>query len=195
MHLIRVPLSQIKPEYQYAWHFVLSVDHVPPLSICLRLQDEKAEGFISLPEFRIDRAIECRRKLWVSLTCRWNYPSSTFVLTHTTWTHKTLPRVHKNTNRSSPFWLTAVPSKPVIPKSRASSSPQIVLRKWTGEQLCASVTLRVCVCVLIRTTVRGWGRHVSFHEYFNWVNQVWTRQQPINTTLCMNKAWTWAHCC
>ncbi|KAF3838046.1 hypothetical protein F7725_009814 [Dissostichus mawsoni] len=25
--------------------------------------DEKAEGFISLPEFRIDRAIECRRKL------------------------------------------------------------------------------------------------------------------------------------
>lgn len=25
-------------------------------------QDEKAEGFISLPEFRIDRAIECRRK-------------------------------------------------------------------------------------------------------------------------------------
>lgn len=24
--------------------------------------DEKAEGFISLPEFRIDRAIECRRK-------------------------------------------------------------------------------------------------------------------------------------
>ncbi|KAG2463741.1 CNKR2 kinase, partial [Polypterus senegalus] len=28
--------------------------------------DEKAEGFISLPEFRIDRAIECRRKLWMN---------------------------------------------------------------------------------------------------------------------------------
>ncbi|CAJ0965495.1 unnamed protein product [Ranitomeya imitator] len=26
--------------------------------------DEKAEGFISLPEFRIDRAIECRKKQW-----------------------------------------------------------------------------------------------------------------------------------
>lgn len=32
-------------------------------------------------------------------------------------------------------WLTAVPSKPVIPKSRASSLPQIVSRKWTGEQV------------------------------------------------------------
>ena len=29
----------------------------------LFLQDEKAEGFVSLPEFKIDRASECRRKL------------------------------------------------------------------------------------------------------------------------------------
>jgi len=28
----------------------------------LSLQDEKAEGFISLPEFKIDRASECRKK-------------------------------------------------------------------------------------------------------------------------------------
>jgi len=28
----------------------------------LPLQDEKAEGFISLPEFKIDRASECRKK-------------------------------------------------------------------------------------------------------------------------------------
>lgn len=34
------------------------------LSVCLS-QDEKAEGFVSLPEFKIDRATECRRKLWV----------------------------------------------------------------------------------------------------------------------------------
>lgn len=33
--------------------------------VYLFAQDEKAEGFISLPEFRIDRAIECRRKQWV----------------------------------------------------------------------------------------------------------------------------------
>ena len=26
-------------------------------------QDEKAEGFVSLPEFKIDRATECRKKL------------------------------------------------------------------------------------------------------------------------------------
>ncbi|KAG8144461.1 hypothetical protein E2320_012973 [Naja naja] len=32
----------------------------------LQSQDEKAEGFISLPEFRIDRAIECRRKQWMN---------------------------------------------------------------------------------------------------------------------------------
>lgn len=32
------------------------------LVLYLFAQDEKAEGFISLPEFRIDRAIECRRK-------------------------------------------------------------------------------------------------------------------------------------
>lgn len=32
---------------------------------CFCVQDEKAEGFICLPEFRIDRAIECRRKQWV----------------------------------------------------------------------------------------------------------------------------------
>lgn len=31
-------------------------------------QDEKAEGFVSLPEFKIDRATECRRKLWVIFT-------------------------------------------------------------------------------------------------------------------------------
>lgn len=32
------------------------------LVLYLFAQDEKAEGFICLPEFRIDRAIECRRK-------------------------------------------------------------------------------------------------------------------------------------
>lgn len=26
------------------------------------VQDEKAEGFVSLPEFKIDRASECRKK-------------------------------------------------------------------------------------------------------------------------------------
>lgn len=31
------------------------------------------------------------------------------------------------------FPLTAVPSKRAIPKSRASSLPQIVLKRWTGE--------------------------------------------------------------
>lgn len=30
--------------------------------ICLSVQDEKAEGFVSLPEFKIDRASECRKK-------------------------------------------------------------------------------------------------------------------------------------
>ncbi|KAG7251920.1 hypothetical protein CRUP_015369, partial [Coryphaenoides rupestris] len=29
-------------------------------------EDEKAEGFVSLPEFKIDRATECRKKLWLS---------------------------------------------------------------------------------------------------------------------------------
>lgn len=29
------------------------------------LQDEKAEGFVSLPEFKIDQANECRKKLYV----------------------------------------------------------------------------------------------------------------------------------
>lgn len=84
----------------------------------------------------------------------------------------------KNTNQSSSPWLTAVPSKPVIPKSRASSSPQIVLRKWTGEWVGVSASLWVCVCVSVWTIVSCWGRHVFFHEYFNWVNQVNTRQQP-----------------
>lgn len=28
----------------------------------LFVQDEKAEGFVSLPEFKIDRASECRKK-------------------------------------------------------------------------------------------------------------------------------------
>lgn len=28
----------------------------------LPVQDEKAEGFVSLPEFKIDRASECRKK-------------------------------------------------------------------------------------------------------------------------------------
>ncbi|KAI4886916.1 hypothetical protein NFI96_030430 [Prochilodus magdalenae] len=39
--------------------------------------DEKAEGFISLPEFRIDRAIECRRKLMTPL-----FSSSAFKACH-----------------------------------------------------------------------------------------------------------------
>lgn len=30
--------------------------------ISLSVQDEKAEGFVSLPEFKIDRASECRKK-------------------------------------------------------------------------------------------------------------------------------------
>lgn len=45
---------------------------------------------------------------------------------------------------SSP-WLTAVPSKPVIRKSRASSLPQIVLRKWTGELLWIYTSFWACV--------------------------------------------------
>ncbi|XP_035768583.1 connector enhancer of kinase suppressor of ras 2-like [Neolamprologus brichardi] len=34
-------------------------------------EDEKAEGFVSLPEFKIDRATECRRKFAVVLPHRW----------------------------------------------------------------------------------------------------------------------------
>lgn len=55
-------------------------------------------------------------------------------LPHNVSMHTSLPCILKNTNQSP--CLTAVPSKPVIPKSRASSSPQIVLRKWTGECCC-----------------------------------------------------------
>lgn len=47
--------------------------------LLLLWQDEKAEGFVSLPEFKIDRATECRRKLWVlSFICSAgiNFPAS-----------------------------------------------------------------------------------------------------------------------
>lgn len=63
-----MPQSPARTAKQHVWHFVLlMMHHKHPPSIWLCRQDEKAEGFISLPEFRIDRAIECRRKLWVSL--------------------------------------------------------------------------------------------------------------------------------
>lgn len=35
------------------------------VTVCGYLQDEKAEGFVSLPEFKIDQANECRKKLYV----------------------------------------------------------------------------------------------------------------------------------
>jgi len=43
-------------------HFSQVLCFSSPSLLLLFWQDEKAEGFISLPEFRIDRAIECRRK-------------------------------------------------------------------------------------------------------------------------------------
>ncbi|KAG8009614.1 Connector enhancer of kinase suppressor of ras 2, partial [Nibea albiflora] len=49
-----------QPELYFAFIF----SHFPYLDFLLTLvfQDEKAEGFVSLPEFKIDRASECRKK-------------------------------------------------------------------------------------------------------------------------------------
>lgn len=40
---------------------LMQVNCIDPLGFCF-VQDEKAEGFVSLPEFKIDRASECRKK-------------------------------------------------------------------------------------------------------------------------------------
>lgn len=109
--------------------------------------------------------------------------------------HTPITHTQININQSSSLRLTAVPSKPVIPKSRASSSPQIVLRKWTGEWVGVSVSF-LSVCLSEQSD--AWERHVSFYEYFSWVNQVytrptqhcaWIRHEPspllLNVELCM----------
>lgn len=79
---------------------------------------------------------------------------------------------HGNTNQST-LLLTAVPSKPVIPKSRASSLPQIVWKKWTGERVGEWVCLNAGS---IQDAAQG---HVYLDAYFNCVNQVYTKQQTM----------------
>uniref|UniRef100_A0AAR2LXH7 Connector enhancer of kinase suppressor of Ras 2b n=1 Tax=Pygocentrus nattereri TaxID=42514 RepID=A0AAR2LXH7_PYGNA len=76
--------------------------------------DEKAEGFISLPEFRIDRAIECRRK-FAFKACHpkiknWTAISSFCTLTYS-FTHTEISSV--NLMRSTP--------SPLLPQVNSSS--------------------------------------------------------------------------
>lgn len=90
------------------------------------VQDEKAEGFISLPEFRIDRAIECRRKQWVNTNnvsinslinwfwCNLWWWLSSFFLT---------------------FFPLKVPSRPAILKLKASFLQLTTWKRWTGKFL------------------------------------------------------------
>lgn len=87
--------------------------------------------------------------------------------THTTWSTKTLISLLLPTDCSA--------FKACHPKIKSfffATDCLEEMNRW------ASGHLSERVCVLMWTIVRCWGRHVSFHEYFNWVNQVYTRQQP-----------------
>lgn len=120
-------------------------------------------------------------------------------LSHTTWAHAHTRAHHAYTKpaNQSPC-LTAVPSKHVIPKSRASSSPPIVSRKWTGEPgyKQSSETVDVtCLCMTVfavKTKFTRGNRPPRQHH-------AWIRHDPgpllINEGLVMCVCeWVWVMC-
>lgn len=152
--------------------FLLLVYRTPSVWLCL--QDEKAEGFISLPEFRIDRAIECRRKLWVSMALK-------LIIMHAGSRH-----ILRKPLMSSFPWLQCL-------QSLSSQNQELLLcHRLSGRDEQVRLSLHYCLW----TMVERLGTPRVLQWIFNRVNQVYTRQQPTqhsawirHESVLMNAEW------